>query len=229
MRHCIIKLTAFAALAYFSLSASLSIAGLVTYAFTGSASLALGQPYGMSIPAGTSVAGQFRYDTSTVASSTSGNLSIYPQSIPNGFYAYFGSFMVSASSYTVHVLNDQPQPGNTVADIFTVEWASNDTPAPTLPLNANGTNQSAGIFSVSLFYGSNTFSDTSLPTSIPSTGFNGTRTSFLSHVTIPLDLIYNVNTVTSVPEPSSWALSMTGLILFGIAGYTKWRRQGFTH
>ena len=221
------RLTFFTMFALISLLVNPSIASIVTYSFTGSTSLILGQPYGMTIPSGTSITGQFQYDTSTVAASTSGNLSIYPQSIPNGFYANFGSYSVNASNYTVHIVNDQPEPGNTVADIFTVEWASNDTPTPATPLNANGISQSTGIFSISLFYGSGTFSDTSLPASIPITGFNGIRTSFLSHVTIPLDVMYNVNTVTAVPEPSSWVLGIIGPVLFGIGCYIMRQRRGF--
>ncbi len=209
------KFTVFLTLSLFGLPLNSSLAAIVGYAFTGTVSSVLGSPYGMAILTGTPVTGQFLYDTSTVASSTVGNLSIYPQNIPNGLIANFGSFPVSASSYTIHVRNDQSQGASSV-DIFTVEWASNDTPVPSLPLVANGNNQTAGMFSVSVVYPTNPFADTSLPGTLPTSGFLPAPLSFLSQQLAPIDVPFSVTSLTPVPEPTSLALGISGLILLGI-------------
>jgi len=210
-------------LTFLALSPCCSFGATVMYNFTGTVFGAGGSPYSTTIPGGTSVIGQFKYDPSTVASSTNGNVSIYPQSISNGFTAMFGSIPVSANDYTIHIVNDQLQPNNSLQDIFTVEWASNDTPVPATPLSFNGTSQSTGIFSMSVFYPSSTFPDSSLPSSIPTSGFNGFITSFLSHVPSTVDVLYSVNTL--VPEPTTWAICLSGVLTLSLARYRFWRRQ----
>jgi hypothetical protein len=76
-----------------------------------------------------------------------------------------GSIPIVANDYTVHV-------GITSTSVITIEWASNDNPAPATPLNVNGASQSTGVFLVSLSYPSGTFPSTALPTSLATTGFN---------------------------------------------------------
>ena len=215
MNYRMMKFKVFLTLSLVGLPLNSSLAAIVGYAFTGTVSSVLGSPYGMAILAGTPVTGQFLYDTSTVASSTAGNLSIYPQNIPNGLIANFGSFPVSASSYTIHVRNDQSQGASSV-DIFTVEWASNDTPVPSLPLVANGNNQTAGMFSVSVVYLTNPFADTSLPGALPTSGFLPAPLSLLSQQLAPIDVPFSVTSLTPVPEPATLALSISGLMLLGI-------------
>lgn len=213
-------------LMFLAFSPCQAFAAIVTYDFTGAVFGAGGAPYSTTITGGTAVNGRFKFDTSVAASSTSGNISIYPESIANGFTATFGSVPVVASDYTVHIVNDQLQPNNSLQDIFTVEWASNDNPVPATPLSFNGTSQSAGIFSMSVFYPSSTFSDTSLPSSIPTSGFNGFITSFLSHVPSgSVDVLYSVNTLTAVPEPATWALCLSGVLALSLARYRLRRRQ----
>jgi hypothetical protein len=214
-------------LAFLTFSPCYSFGAIVTYDFKGTVFGAGGSPYGTAIAGGAAVSGELKYDTSTVASSISGNVAIYPQTIPNGFMATFGSVPITASDYTVHIVNDQTQPNNSVQDIFTVEWASNDNPVPATPLSFNGTSQSAGIFSMSVFYPSSTFPDTSLPSSIPASGFNGFITSFLSHVPSgSVDVLYSVNTLTAVvPEPTNWAICLSGVPPLFLARYRFRRRQ----
>ena len=100
-------------------SANVSIATIVAYNFTGTVLVAAGKPWGFTVPSHSSITGQFLYDTASAPSSTSAGVSIYPQNIPNGLTASFGSTAISASSYAVHIDNDFPEPGNTIADIFT--------------------------------------------------------------------------------------------------------------
>ena len=184
-----------------ALSPARLFAAIVAYSFTGTVSFTgATSPYGLSIPVGTPISGQFEYNTAIAASSTTSNGAVYPQSFPGGFSATFGSIPVIASDYVVRIVNNQPQPNGSVADIFTVRWASNDIPAPATPLNVNGTGQSTGIFQASLFFDSSTFSDTSLPAGLPTTGFNGALTGIFSHVPSgPVDVLYNVNTLTALP------------------------------
>jgi hypothetical protein len=214
-------------LTFLPLSPYCSFGAIATYSFMGAVppSFGGGTPYGLSIPNGTAVSGQFVYDTSAPASSTAGNLSIYPQSFVGGFSATFGSIPITASDYTIHVLNDQLQPNSTVADVVIVEWNSNDSPAPATPLNANGTSQSVGIFSISLFYPSSTFPDFSLPSSLPISGFNGFLAGSLSHVAPPgtVDVLYSVTKL--VPEPATWAICLSGVLTLSLARFLKRGRQ----
>jgi hypothetical protein len=191
-------------------------AEIVTYQFAGTTTNVTNPPFGMPIPIGGTVTGKFQYDTSAPPFSTVGNLSIYPQSIANGLQANFGSYQVSASGYMVKIRNDQ---GGT--DIFTIEWSSFDSPPPSSPLVANGVNQTAGAFSIMLAYLTNPFSDTSLPSALPVTGYLPLSTSYLSQtLTPPLDASFNV-AFLAVPEPAGWTLGAVGLLTIGIE---CWRR-----
>jgi hypothetical protein len=224
MRFRMMRFKVFLTLSLFCLPVNSALAAIVGYAFTATTLSVLNSPYGMAITSGMPVTGQFLYDTSTAASSTAGNLSIYPQNIPNGLIANFGSFPVSASSYTIHVRNDQSQ-GASSDDFFTIEWASNDTPLPSLPLVANGNNQTAGLFSVNLVYSTNPFSDTSLPATLPTSGFLPGPFSFLSQQLAPIDVPFSVTSLTPLPEPASLALAISGLMLLGIGCLRKHRHN----
>ena len=215
-----LKFAVIVALCLIALLAGYAQAEIVTCSFSGVTTTVRGVPFGMSIPDGTPVSGQFQYDTSAPASSTVGNTSVYPQNISSGLTATFGSFLVSASSYLVRIRNDQPQGGTTV-DFFTVQWSSTDNPAPATPLLANGIGQTAGIFNVGLVYTTDPFSDSSLPAALPDSGFMAAPFSFLSEQLAPLDVPYFITSLTPVPEPASWMLGVAGSIVFGI----EWSRR----
>jgi hypothetical protein len=218
------KMKYFLALALVVVTTNDLTASIVTYNFTGTPKIISSQqPYGLSITSSTPITGSFEYDTAAPAFSSTGTASIYPQSITNGLSANFGTNLITASNYNVHVTK-------TTTDNFIVEWISNDTPAPGTPLNVNGTSQAIGYFSVSLSYPLSTFPDTSLPPSLPLTGFNMTNaTSFFSQNQINggvIDVLYAVTApivAVPVPEPASWLLSVSGAIVFFIASCLKGR------
>jgi hypothetical protein len=216
-------------LTFLALSPCYSFGAVVTYSFTGGVPAAFGggSLWGFSVANGTPVSGTFKYDTSTVASSTSGNLSIYPQSFTGGFTGNFGSIPIIANDYTIHVLNDQPQPpSGTPKDVVTIEWASNDNPVPPTPLNANGTTQSTGLYQISFFYPSTTFPDMSLPPSLPTSGFDTILPDgSLSSSTTKVDVLFTLSTLTAVPEPAAWAISLSGALSLALARYRIGRRQ----
>jgi hypothetical protein len=191
-------------------------AGIVTYQFTGTTINVTNPAFGMTIPNGTAVSGKFQYDTSAPPFSTVGNLSIYPQSIANGLQANFGSFPVSASSYMVKIRNDQAG-----TDVFTIQWSSFDNPPPSSPLVANGTNQTAGAFSIMLAYLTNPFSDTSLTPTLPSSGYLASPTNYVSQQLSPLDVPFTLTSLVAIPEPGCWTMGVVGLMTIGIE---CWRR-----
>jgi len=188
-----------------ALSPGRLLAAIVAYSFTGTVSLTgTTPPYGLSIPVGTPISGQFEYDTLTPASSTSfsslGNKATYPQSFPVGFTADFGSVPIFAKDYAVHTADNlYQQSDGSYRDVVTVIWASNDNPMPATPLSAGGVNESTGVFKLSLFYDSSTFADISLPANLPTTGFSGSLAGILSHVpTGSVDVLFNVDSLTAL-------------------------------
>jgi hypothetical protein len=209
------KLIVYLAAGFLVVGLNSATAGIVTYQFTGTTANVSNPPFGMPIPNGTAVSGKFQYDTSVPPFSTVGNLSIYPQSIANGLQANFGTYLVSASSYMVKIRNDQAG-----SDIFTIQWSSSDNPAPSSPLIANGSSQTAGIFGVMLAYLSNPFSDTSLPSTLPITGYLPSP-SYLSQQSNPLDVPFLLSSLVAVPEPACWSMGVVGLMTIGIE---CWRR-----
>jgi hypothetical protein len=207
-------------LAILALSPCHALAEVVTYCFTGTVGPGTGHVYSLSIPTGTTVTGCFEYNTLATASSNDGTTAIYSQHIPGGFAATFGTVQVVASDYTVHVSNDLPAPydSSIITDFLTVEWLSTENPAT--PLNVGGMDQSVGIFRFSVAYNPSTFPDPSLPPSLPTTGFDGYLRGFLDDAPPPLnpvEVLYSVGTLTSVPEPSTLALFLGGVSVLGLA------------
>ena len=197
------------ALALWLASAAISRAELETYHFTGTVAAKSGDTFfgGLTVPSvGTSISGQFQYITGQSAYKTnslspSGAASVYPQTIPGGFSATFGSISVSTSTYTVNVLNDQPQPSGDPLDILSVQWRSTDDPQPTSPLSVNGVDQTQYVFKIAFLYPSNTWNDTLLPSNLPTTGFSTTNFfgSLLSQSSGPINVLYQTTSLASVP------------------------------
>jgi hypothetical protein len=115
----------------------------------------------------------------------------------------------------VKIRNDQAG-----SDIFTIQWSSSDNPAPSSPLIADGSSQTAGIFGIMLAYLSNPFSGTSLPSTLPITGYLPTP-SYLSQQLSPLDVPFTVTSLAAIPEPGCWSMGVVGLMTIGIE---SWRR-----
>jgi hypothetical protein len=204
------KHQAWLALTLWISSATIARAEIETYHFTGTVAAKSGTTFfgGLSVPsAGTAITGQFQYNSATTAYKTAplsggGAFSVYPQNITGGFSANFGSVSVAADTYTVNVINDQPQPdGGAPLDIFQVQWLSIDDPQPTTSLKVNGINESQYVFTISLNYPSNTWNGTSLPSSLPTSGFSTTNFfgNLLSQASGPINVLYDTTSLTPAP------------------------------
>ncbi len=175
-------------------------------------------------PRVTPIQGEFSYDT-TSAGTTNGATSVYPQSLTGGFTAEFGSLAVSASSYEVTVSHDFPESHNSFADIFSVSFASNSTPAPSAPLMVGGTAESVGEFTISFVGPPTIFSSTALPSSLSESSFSSEFDLFSQTPTGLLDLVFSVTSLQAVPEPDSSLLLLVGAIFFLGVFFLKARRK----
>jgi hypothetical protein len=104
------------------------------------------------------VTGRFSYDPQSPANYTIQRKDVealgYWQHQPGGFTATFDNITVSADDYVVQLYDDLRQPGGDIADVVTIIYSSDLSPAPTSPLLVNGIPYSAGQFIVSfLQYG----------------------------------------------------------------------------
>jgi hypothetical protein len=199
-------------------------ATLMGYSFTASLSSALTPAYGVTVPMGSQVHGQFVLDSQVVGVIPPGfpNVTTYRHLIPEGFKATFGSLDMRADDYIVSVSNNVLQPGGFLADIISIRWASNLTPS-LAPIHVNGATKTTGMFVINLVGSQNLFSNTSLPATLNISSFVS-KLSFLADTTDgTLDLIYNVNSLAPVevqlelpviPEPNSF-FSVLVLFLMG--------------
>ena len=186
---------------------------VISFQFSGSVTFAspLLKPYGVTIANGAAVSGQFQYDSATTAwSGSTADAAVYQQQIAGGFSATFGGVPVATSSYMIKVSNDVSQPGGSLADIVGIRFSSSDVPAPSAPLNFNGTDQSVGLFSITLVGPSTLFSQAQLPGSLSFGDFTS-NSSFLSDSPAAVDVIFTLNNLVQVPEPSAGVLIVTAM------------------
>jgi hypothetical protein len=183
---------------------------IIGYNFSGLVLNSVIAPYGVSIANFSPVSGSFYYDTTAVGIPVAGgDITTYPQQIAGGFSASFGGVAVSTDSYVVTVGNDYPQQTGAI-DYVRITFASNWDPAPTGPLYVNGIGHAAGLFSVNLSGTTGLYTSSAIPSELNLGSFNSTF-SFLSDTpTGNLDL-FNVTSLTAVPEPSAALLIIVGL------------------
>jgi len=195
-----------------------AIAEQIKYAFTGTVTFASGPPFGNTIPSLSSVSGHFAYESSSPATHVLANGVGYEQHITDGFVGDFAGVSVHADDYVVQVSNNVPQPGGTNADIVAITFSSALSPSLGSPLVVNGVGQGVGLFSVNFVGSGDLFNDTSLPDHMSLTDFPSTL-SFLSDTPTGLvDVLFTVNTLTRVSEPSSFSLLLCAMGALAYAG-----------
>jgi hypothetical protein len=200
--------------------ANFASAKIVGYAFTGevtSLSPSSSKPFGLTIPSGSAIAGQFLFDTSSAVEDLSGDAS-YPQSIAHGFSATFAGFPVSISDYRVIVSNREAPD---LADFVTIRFSTFVAPAnDATEFYVNNTHQTAGTFSLQLSGGVNSLSNGDLPSPATLLTMTDPSVSFLTSSRSFLGARFQVNTLTqiSVPEPQSLCMMLAGVALLPIIG-----------
>lgn len=192
-------------------------AATVTYEFTGTVSFAASPVYGTSVPAKAAVSGQFSYDTASKATHSVANGSGYQQLIPLGLQAKIGGITLTAGELLIQVLNDVPQPGGSVADILTIGFSSGYNPPLSVPLIVNGDAKSIGLFQLNLMGNSTVFGGSALPAEIKLLDFPSRTSLFADTPTGLVDVLFTVDTLVQVPEPTSFCLICIGasVVFFG--------------
>jgi len=195
---------------------------IVTYSFQGTVQSSIGLPFGLSIPGGTSVSGQFSYDTASAGTVVSGSATKYLQHQTDGLIAYFGAHEIRASDYLVTVSNNLTSPNR---DQFDISFRSTDSllSGKSLFVNDNELASGTRIFVVGLPFPNTEFSGPSLPLSLDPTHLTPITSSStlssgpaLSFVTIQ-SITQVINTI---PEPGSCSLAIAAL-----AGSIAWLRM----
>jgi hypothetical protein len=194
-----------------------SYAAIVGYEFKGLVIQLDQPPYGFTVPPFSPVVGRFYYDTNTVrvGDSSIGN---YRQTIPNGFWATVGPVSVSTDSYIVQVSNHLLQQGTpNFADVVSIAWSSDISPALPSPLVVNGTSQTTGMFNVNFIGSDSLYDDTHLPTTLSANSFPTKIGLFADTPTGFVDVLFTITSITSltvVPEPQSSLLLSLGVLAF---------------
>ena len=220
MRHSVVLLVGVWFCVTFSSKCSATIMG---YAFTGALSHTGSNLYGVPIPISAPIAGQFGIDTQLAGVNSPGNpnVALYRHVIPDGVKITVGSLDIRASEYIVSVSNNIPIPGGILADVINIRWASNVVPS-LAPIHVNGAVKTTGMFSINLVGNQNLFSNTSLPADLNLSNFMSSLSFLADTPTGSIDLIYNVNSLTSVevqatllaiPEPESFWLILFPFLL----------------
>jgi hypothetical protein len=209
------------------MSPCLAQATPITYEFQGSVAFVGKMPFGLSVTSGAPVVGEFTYDPASAATNILTDGLGYAQHVTNGFWATIGNVSVSTDEYAIEIANNIPQPGGALSDEFTVAFSSALSPALTSPLVVDGVHHSIGLFALSFSGSSNLYSDASLPSSIQLSDF---PTSFNLLSDTPsgiIDVLFNVTTLTRVPEPPSALLLLLGMGVFVYAAPRRvvWRRS----
>jgi hypothetical protein len=188
-------------------------AELVKYSFDGevtSLSPSTATPFGLTIPTGSLVTGQFQYETTSTAENTTGDIR-YLQSIANGFTATIAGFPVSASDYYFIVANrEEPS----VEDFVTIRFSTFLSPAlPSTNFFVDGINRTAATFAVKLSTGVNILTNMDLPSPTVLQTFVG-GTSFLTDTSPALGARFRIDSLTriSAPEPDAMVLFLAGMM-----------------
>lgn len=191
---------------------------IIAYSFQGTVSSLLtgGNPYGLSIPVGTSVSGQFVYDTTSAGTIVTASSTKYLQHQADGFVAQFGSHEFRASHYLVTVSNNLSGPSRDQIDIS----FRSDSLLASYPLYVNNAAQPLGVgqLVVALPFPNTEWSGTSLPVSLGPNPMSGSSllgapspTVVLPKVVFTIESLMQLQLTNSVPEPGSGALALVGL------------------
>ena len=202
--------------------------GTIGYSFQGTVSSLMfgGSPYGLSIPTGTSVSGQFVYDTTSAGTFISASATKYLQHQTDGFVVYFGSHEFRASDFLVTVSNDLSGPRDQIDVSF-----RNDALliGKSLYVNNSATSPANAQLIVSLRFPSGEWTGTSLPNSLDPLHLTVGGSSVLgapSPVTVLPKVNFTIQSITqlqlanSVPEPAAGTLAVVAL-----AGSLGWLRM----
>jgi hypothetical protein len=191
----------------------------LTYYFHGAVTSAHLKPYGLTIPAGGAVTGQFSYDPASLATRILTNGLAYEQQIVDGFKATIGGVAFDASAYEIQILNNVPLQGSSqINDEFIISFSSAVNPPLQPDLIVNGTDRSSGLFSIAFAGNSSLFSDASLP---PTFNYK----AFPPGVGIISDQPTGViDAFIVTPEPSTSLLFILGLASLGVR-LLRQRRQ----
>ena len=196
------------------------MASPLTYSFYGAVTSSQFKPYGLTIPPGGPVSGQFTFDPDALATHTFSNGLGYDQHFTSGLHATIGGVSVSADEYLVEILNNMPQFDGSTKDEFVVSFSSGLSPALSSQLVVNGVARSAGLVNIA-FVGSNTlYADASLPSSFnfadfpPGSGIFGDKP------------VGGIVTFSVVPEPASLILFISAAAMHGTRVMTsRWRKR----
>jgi hypothetical protein len=195
-------------------------ASIVTYSFQGTVSGQSlgGNPYGLSIPNGTGVTGQFVYDTDSAGVLAAANATKYLQHQPDGFITKFASNEFRASDYLVTVSDNAAPP----QDQFAISFRS-DALLSSYSLYVNNVAQPAGVGQVVVIlpFANTEWSGTSLLTSLdpshltPITGGSilgaPSPTFVLPKIFFTIQSVSFVSSVETVPEPSTGLMATAAL------------------
>lgn len=197
-----------------------SYSGIVT-----SLSPSNAQPFGLSMPTGSAVTGQFFYDTTSTSQIGGAGDLLYRQSITDGFTATVAGIPVSASDYYV-VVSDRNAPD--LQDFISVKFSTfGSSPLPADRFFVNGVNQTVGTYYIKIAGGIDLFSSTDLPTAAtlltmtPGTSFL-TSTSPATGARFSLGPLQQI----AVPEPSSLFMVIPGIAAVAWFARRRFRLQG---
>ncbi len=151
----------------------------------------------------------------------------YEQHIVNGLTVNMSGAMVNASDYVVEVGNDISQPGGSTADVLTVTFDSNLSPALSQPMVVNGTPESVGLMSLNFLGLNSLWSNTSLP-SLPQLGPFYNMQGIFSHVPVGgVDVLFSISSMQTkvVPEPPTFLLGLCPAIVWACARCRAHKRR----
>lgn len=176
--------------------------GLRAFEFGGVVTLP-GAPYGVAVPAGSTVRGRFVYATGVTAThNLEEDSRFFLQEFPGGFRMELGDLLIVADSYLAGVTLgfDTDDDGEANADFFSILF-DRSFPAPkvSFPLFVADVPRQSGAFSLSWAFQLGTFASAELPEVLPGEDFVSTFNSFLTSSPGIPSVLFDITSLGSIP------------------------------